>query len=96
MEAVARLNDESRRDLFAKTAEQMRMQPAIIEKVIPGSFRLLPDATLINAVNEDYYKTKEMIFGTPPTFESIVQTLKSLEGEINSLNSGPDLNNPLN
>jgi len=32
MENIARLNDEGRRDLFAKTAEQMQMQPAIIEK----------------------------------------------------------------
>jgi hypothetical protein len=62
-----------------------RSPKAQYEKALPGSFRLLPDATLINAVNEDYSKTKEMIFGTPPTFESIVQILKSLEDEINSL-----------
>jgi len=32
MDTVARFNDEDRRDLFAKTAEQLQMLPAIIEK----------------------------------------------------------------
>lgn len=62
-----------------------RSSKAQYEKAIPGSFRVLPDVTLIDVVKEDYGKTKEMIFGTPPSFESIVQTLKTLENEINTL-----------
>jgi hypothetical protein len=62
-----------------------RSPKAHYEKAIPGTFRLLPDEALIPAVNDDYSKTKEMIFGTPPTFESIMHTLKTLEIEINSL-----------
>jgi hypothetical protein len=62
-----------------------RSPKAQYEKAIPGSFKLIPDAALLPLVNDDYNKTKEMIFGTPPTFESIVQTLKTLEDEINAL-----------
>jgi Nucleotidyl transferase AbiEii toxin, Type IV TA system len=62
-----------------------RSTKAQYEKAVPGSFRLLPDANLIDILKKDYNRTKEMIFGTPPTFESIIQTLKALEDEINSL-----------
>lgn len=62
-----------------------RSTKARYETAVPGSFRLLPDATLFKDLHEDYKKTKEMIFGTPPSFESIVETLRTLESEINSL-----------
>jgi hypothetical protein len=65
-----------------------RSTKAQYEKALPGSFRLLPDTNLVDVLKEDYNRTKEMIFGIPPTFEFIVQTLKVLEDEINSLRKG--------
>jgi hypothetical protein len=62
-----------------------RSTKAQYEKAVPGSFRLLPAAPLFKDLRDDYEKTKEMIFGTPPAFESIVETLRALESEINSL-----------
>lgn len=62
-----------------------RSTKAQYEKAFPGSFLLIPDARLIKELKDDYEKTKEMIFGTPPTFESIMETLRALEREINSL-----------
>jgi hypothetical protein len=72
-------------DVIAFKQRFYRSPKAQYEKAIPGSFRLIPDVSLLPVVNEDYKKTKEMIFGTPPTFDSILQTLKTLEGEINAL-----------
>jgi hypothetical protein len=62
-----------------------RSAKAQYEKAVPGSFRLLPDTDLLEVLEEDYSRTKEMIFGTHPSFESIIETLKMLEAEINSL-----------
>lgn len=62
-----------------------RSAKARYEEAVPGSFRLLPDADLFKELHADYDKTKEMIFGTPPSFESIIETLKALEYEINRL-----------
>jgi hypothetical protein len=65
-----------------------RSPKAQYKKAVPGSFRLLPDTDLTDVLKDDYNRTKEMIFGIPPTFEFIVQTLKALEDEINSLRKG--------
>jgi hypothetical protein len=62
-----------------------RSAKAQYEKAVPGSFRLLPDTGLLKVLDEDYSKTKEMIFGTPTSFDSIIETLRALEDEINHL-----------
>jgi hypothetical protein len=36
-------------------------------------------------LQQDYAKTKEMIFGAAPSFDSILETLRKLEEEINAL-----------
>jgi hypothetical protein len=61
-----------------------RSPKARYETAIPGSLRLLPDAHLLDVLIDDYNRTKEMIFGAAPSFESIIKTLKALETEINS------------
>jgi hypothetical protein len=85
VKSLALGNLELLREVIAFKQRFYRSPKAQYEKAIPGLFRLLPEATLIPVVNDDYNKTKEMIFGTPPTFESIMQTLTTLEDEINSL-----------
>jgi hypothetical protein len=49
----------------------------------PGSFRLVPREERIAALQRDYRNMGVMIFGEPPAFDSIMETLAKLEQEIN-------------
>jgi nucleotidyltransferase AbiEii toxin of type IV toxin-antitoxin system len=48
-----------------------------------GSFRLVPTGHVLDAVRDDYAEMENMIFGDVQTLNSILETLKSLEDEIN-------------
>ena len=50
----------------------------------PGSLRLIPHQERIPALKEDYRRMAVMIFGTPPSFESLFDILAAFEREINS------------
>ena len=52
---------------------------------VPGSFRLVPPAARIAALKADYGNMSVMLFGKPPSFESILTTLMDLEQKINAL-----------
>jgi hypothetical protein len=52
----------------------------------PGSFRLVPPEARMAALERDYRNMAMMIFGEPPSFDSIVATLRTLEEEINKAN----------
>jgi len=65
-----------------------RSPKAQYEKAVPGSLRLLPDQNLMKDLTDDYRRSKEMIFGIPPSFESIIETLMALESEINQIGKG--------
>jgi len=62
-----------------------KQSKARYELAIPGSFKLIPSDDCLRVLRDDYNKMKEMIFGVPPSFEAIVETLKTLEDEINLL-----------
>jgi hypothetical protein len=49
----------------------------------PGSFRVVPPETRIAALARDYRNMGVMIFGEPPAFDTIMETLAALEQEIN-------------
>ena len=49
----------------------------------PGSLRLLPAEKRVAALERDYGNMHVMIFGEPPTFNKIMETLAALEQEIN-------------
>ena len=49
----------------------------------PGSFRVLPAENRIAALEKDYRDMAVMIFGEPPKFDWIMETLAALEQEIN-------------
>ena len=53
----------------------------------PGTFRLVPPETRLAALARDYRNMATMIFGEPPTFDSIMATLTTLEHEINKQNT---------
>tara|TARA_R110000782_G_scaffold124850_7_gene216357 strand:- start:4464 stop:5282 length:819 start_codon:yes stop_codon:yes gene_type:complete len=50
----------------------------------PGSFRLVPVGHVLNSVRTDYVEMENMIFGEVPSLDSILDTLKNLEDEINT------------
>jgi hypothetical protein len=49
----------------------------------PGSLRLLPTAERVAALERDYRNMGVMIFGRPPKFEKLIETLAGLERDIN-------------
>lgn len=54
----------------------------------PGSLHLLPADERRAALEQDYRDMGSMIFGAPPSFESIADTLAALEQEINRQYAG--------
>lgn len=51
----------------------------------PGTMKLMPPDDCISILVEDYGHMKNMIFGEKPTFEEILNTLRRMEAEINTL-----------
>lgn len=51
----------------------------------PGSLRLLPAPERIVALERDYRNMGVMLFGAPPPFAAVMEALKALEEEINTL-----------
>jgi hypothetical protein len=51
----------------------------------PGSLRLLPSEKRRATLQRDYRSMEVMIFGAPPEFDKVMQTLKAIEEEINTL-----------
>lgn len=50
-----------------------------------GSIRIIPSDDVLKALEQDYEIMRaEMIYGHPPTFEEIIQSMKNLQDEINS------------
>jgi hypothetical protein len=51
----------------------------------PGTLKLIPSVYTLDAMRRDYTAMQEMIFGRRPTFDEIVEGLRTLEAEINAL-----------
>lgn len=51
----------------------------------PGTMRLIPPKDCMDVLREDYAHMQGMLFGTIPTFEDIMQCIRKMEAEINSL-----------
>ena len=49
----------------------------------PGNVRLIQRPECIIALEKDYRNMGVMIFGEPPSFDSIIETLDALEKQIN-------------
>jgi len=55
----------------------------------PGSFCLVPQKERMAGLDRDYRNMAAMIFGEPPPFGWILDTLAKLEAEINKINDNP-------
>ncbi len=54
---------------------------------VPGSLKLAPAGAGVSALKQGYRDMAMMIFGDPPRFESVMEKLTALEGEVNALAS---------
>lgn len=55
------------------------------QNAAPGKIKLMPPAHSIDDLRKDYSSMESMIYGDFPTFEGLMNELKKLEEEINSL-----------
>ena len=55
------------------------------EDAKPGTMKLMPPEFNLKALEDDYKHMQNMIFGTKPSFDEIMKTIKQLEAEINAL-----------
>ena len=46
---------------------------------------LIPASHIMDAVKQDYFAMKNMIYGEYPEFEDIIEQLKKLENEVHNL-----------
>lgn len=55
------------------------------EEAVPGSIKLVPPGFRFEALRNDYKGMTEMLFGQHPTFDEVMQSVSSLETEINQI-----------
>jgi hypothetical protein len=57
------------------------------EEAKPGTLRLLPPNDNLSALKRDYESMQEMLFGSVPSFDEIMEGLNTIEAEINGRGS---------
>jgi Nucleotidyl transferase AbiEii toxin, Type IV TA system len=75
-------------ELAADCVRHARMffnSPALnLATAIPGSFTLMPNAGMARDLERDYRAMSGMIFGAPPTFDDILNSVEKLEAQLNA------------
>jgi len=73
--------------LLAEVVEfKQRFYPrgwAQYDLAVPGSLKLVPEEHVLESVRKDYQNMRDMIFGEVLDFDAMMQTLQTLEKEIN-------------
>jgi len=82
MNRIAKFSHREREDIFLATAHDIN---ARYDLTHPGTMRLMPPEDCVPILTEDYEHMKNMIFGTKPSLEEIMGTLRRMEAEINAL-----------
>lgn len=79
----------SQLDLLGRVVEfKMKFYPrkwARYEDAKPGTLKLVPPAYRMEALRQDYASMQNMMFGETPVFDELMEYIKELETEINSL-----------
>ena len=74
-------------ELLAEVVEfKQRFYPrgwARYDLAVPGSLKLVPEEHVLESVRKDYQNMRDMIFGEVLDFDTMMQTLQTLEEEIN-------------
>ncbi|WP_292557661.1 hypothetical protein [Mesorhizobium sp.] len=55
-----------------------------LASAVPGSFAIAPAPKMVDALTRDYANTAAMIFGTPPSFDDILESARQIEQDINT------------
>ncbi|TIU42687.1 nucleotidyl transferase AbiEii/AbiGii toxin family protein [Mesorhizobium sp.] len=55
-----------------------------LPSAVPGSFAIAPAPKMVDALTRDYANTAAMIFGTPPSFDDILESARQIEQDINT------------
>ena len=64
------------------------------EQLRPGGIRLIPPQEHADLLERDYESKREIIFGERLSFGEVLDALRSLEAEINSLNPDGSTSEP--
>lgn len=54
-----------------------------LASAVPGSFALMPADGMVDALRRDYDSTVAMIFGSPPVFDTVLQSIRNIEEAVN-------------
>ena len=76
-------NAELREDVHQYTKQFFNRAWMKLDEAVPGSFRLVPEGNLKQALIADYQAMQGMILGEPLTFEEIIEAISALAEEIN-------------
>lgn len=76
-------NSDLRKRVVQHKSIYFRSSWAKYDLAVPGSFRILPDQHRLDDLKEDYSKMAPMIYGASPSWEEIVEDLKTVESFIN-------------
>lgn len=79
----------SQLDLLEKVVDfKMKFYPrawAKYPEAVPGTLKLIPPEYRFAALEADYESMKDMLYGDVPTFGSVIDAVRKLEKEINTL-----------
>jgi hypothetical protein len=56
----------------------------LLRDAIPGTIKIIPPTNLLGVLRDDYQKMQGMIFGPPPKFDDILETISKVEETLNS------------
>lgn len=54
-------------------------------EAVPGTLKLIPPEFRFVALAADYEDMRDMLYGDVPSFEAVMEVIRELEKEINSL-----------
>ncbi len=75
---------ELRKRVVEHKSVYFRSATAKYDLAVPGSFRLVPDASRLNELKKDHAAMTQMFFQPPPPLDEVLETLRFLEHKINA------------
>jgi len=90
-EALA--NIELLKDVVEFKMKFYRSPRSKYEEILEGNLKLVPSDNTISIFEKDYEEMKQMFFGEIPTFQDVIQKLKTTEIIINKIVNDKRLNN---
>ena len=86
---TARKDPDLLKDIVDFTAKFYPRSWAHFELCKPGTMLLQPSKHALPIMRADYQAMRQMIYGDYPSFDELLETLKELESDVNSLAAYP-------